>query len=124
MAGKKKHSTKKIIKAIKGTGGIISEICRNLSCARQTFYSYLQDLPEVRQAFEYERDEALDEAESVLINHLEGNSLDAAIYMLDCRGADRGYGRKQQNQATSPNFKPLIDALAGASKEVWADAQA
>lgn len=104
----KKKSTKKkaigrqriristVIKAINGTGGIISQVAERLQCSRQTVYAYINKYPEVKSAYDDEKDTILDVCEEGLFAKIYGQDFEAIKYYLERKGKSRGYGGQDQ----------------------------
>lgn len=86
------HSQKKVIEAIQGTGGIITQIAERLRCTRQTVYNYLKRYPKVKEAYDQEKDMILDVCEEGIFAKIYAQDLDAIKYYLAKKGHDRGYG--------------------------------
>lgn len=85
--------------------GNITEACKYAGIKRLTFYRWWNSETPINAEFR-KRIEALrpierqlDRAESVLNTHVENGSLKAAIYVLNKRGADRGYGEQFKSPA-------------------------
>lgn len=86
-----KFTPEQVIRAIKGSGGFVTEIARRLGCARSTVYTYRKRYPEVQQAFHDEREAQLDFAESALLNQIKDGNIAATIFFLKTQGKHRGY---------------------------------
>ncbi len=104
----KKKSTKKkaigrqriristVIKAINGTGGIISQVAERLQCSRQTVYTYINKYKKVKSAYDDEKDTILDVCEEGLFAKIYGQDFEAIKYYLERKGKSRGYGGQDQ----------------------------
>ena len=86
------YSAQQFIKAIPGTGGIITAIAQRVGCEWHTAKKYITTYATIAQAYADEQERVLDRAESVLITSInEGNTQDAK-WMLSRKGKHRGYG--------------------------------
>ena len=108
-----KYSEADVIKAIAGTGGIISTICEKLNCSRGTFYGYLKKRPAIKQAYEDEQESVLDMAEGSLFGLIQGGDLGAICFYLKCKGKARGFVEKQEldlNHKQPPKVEVVLNA--------------
>lgn len=89
------------ITAIRGSGGIITTICRRMGCSYNTAAKYISKHPKVREAYEQECESILDMAEGVLIKNIQNaakladteaivDTSDVKWY-LSRKGKQRGY---------------------------------
>jgi hypothetical protein len=95
----------------------ITDIARALNIHRDTFYVHLKSDPELKKKFDDVQqslaNEWLDQAEKnvwyslALGKDKPGHGLKAAMYVLDKRGKDRGWGESTNNQEA---FAPRLDA--------------
>ena len=77
-----KASVRKIIKAIKGTGGLKTAIAKNLGVHRETVLNYEKKYDTVKQAIEEEQDKILDKAESNLFVRIQEGDEDTSKWFL------------------------------------------
>jgi transposase-like protein len=70
MPAKRAHSLDAILRAVKGSGGVVSAIAARLGVQRSTVYSYAKKWAKVNEAIEEEREGLLDMAESVLFTNI------------------------------------------------------
>ena len=92
MAGKPKRTKAQIIEAIRGSGGLRSEILARLGLrSYDTLRAYLEKYPEAREALESEEERLLDTAESKLHALIESGNFGAIVYYLNNKGKKRGY---------------------------------
>ena len=85
-----------VIEAIRGTGGIVSQIAKRLSVDWSTARKYINAWDETKKAFEDERETILDMAESTIFKSVkEGNSQDAK-WVLSTLGKNRGFSERQE----------------------------
>ena len=87
-----KYSVNIVLKAIKNTGGIKTQICSNLNCDRKTLAKYIDKYPEIKEAIETEEESVLDMAESSLFALIQNGDSASIFYFLNNKGRKRGYG--------------------------------
>jgi len=94
-----------VLEAIRGTGGIVSQIAKRLSVDWSTARKYINAWDETKKAFEDERETILDMAESTLFKSVkDGNSQDAK-WVLSTLGKNRGFSERQEiTGANGDNF--------------------
>ena len=101
------YTIEQIIESIKGTGGIIQAIARNLGCQWHTAEKYVNMYEETKEAYRDEKESILDLAESKIIGSINsGNTQDAKWY-LATQGKKRGYTEKQEIEHSGNADKPL-----------------
>lgn len=107
---KEQLTVERIIKAIDGTGGIISRIAERLEVSRQTIYEYLDRYPELKDIIKDEKERTDDILEDTLLDEAVGgwkrNPFDekeviykdpntaVLIFMGKTRLRHRGYAEK------------------------------
>ena len=94
------------IKAIEGSGGIISTIANRVNCSWNTAQKYIKDYPTVADAYEEEIERVIDLAEGVLIKNIQnaakqaqaGHDVDTADvkWFLSRKAKSRGYVERQE----------------------------
>lgn len=122
MRNKVKYSPKKVISAIKGSGGIKMTICQRLGCTRPTLDAYLRDNEEIRKAFIDEQEEILDMAEINLYGNIQNGDLTAIFYILNNKGHKRGYGPKAamyDMQSSSTEDSGVLVTPGMFTEEAW-----
>jgi hypothetical protein len=80
-----------IAEAIRSCGGMLKHTAAKLHVHRNTLYRRLRREPELRDIVVEERENFIDDAESVLKEKLKEGNLDAAKFVLTQLGAGRGY---------------------------------
>jgi hypothetical protein len=110
----KDFSKKKILAAIKDSGGITSNIADKLHCEWHTANKYVNRYAETKLAFNNECESLLDNAENVLYNLVAGGDFSAVKFLLSTKGKKRGYVEKSELE-TSQN----IVVTKGISIEDW-----
>lgn len=88
----RRHTKQEVLKAIEGSGGVLSTVARHLGCSWHTARAYIQRWPETQEAFQAERERLLDEAESVLFRAVREGDVQTAKWVLGRLGKSRGYG--------------------------------
>ena len=94
--GKNKYTAEQFIKAIPGTGGIISAIARKVDCEWNTAKAYINKYPTIRQAYDNECQTILDMAETGLYKAIREGKDWAIKYILSTKGKSRGYVERQE----------------------------
>lgn len=88
----RKRTTKQMIKAISGSGGIISTIARRLEVDWHTAEKYIDMFPSVKKAYQDEVERILDMAEGVILESVKAEDIASAKWYLTKKGKKRGYG--------------------------------
>ena len=92
--GKNKYTAEQFIKAIPGTGGIISAIARKVDCEWNTAKAYIDKYPTIKQAYDNECQTILDMAETGLYKAIREGKDWAIKYILSTKGKSRGSYRR------------------------------
>jgi len=92
MPGANQYKAADFIRAIPGTGGIISAIARYVGCDWHTAKKYIDTHPSVKRAYQAEKEGLLDLAEVKLIERVKAGDAWAIKYLLGKLGAHRGFG--------------------------------
>jgi hypothetical protein len=92
----KPMSKEKIIAAIKGTGGIITDIADKLSLSWHMAYDTVQMYPETILALEDEKEKRLDLAETTITKAISEGDVQTSKWLLMTIGKKRGYSEKQE----------------------------
>jgi len=110
MANRDLYTAAQFIKAIPGTGGIISAIATSVGCTWHTAKKYIDTYPTIQRAYDDERERLLDHSESLVRNnillllerqrdeHVPVDATDAKWY-LTMKGRDRGYAERKEMDA-------------------------
>lgn len=108
-----KYTENQIITAMKGTGGIISQIINNLSkldsnttISRQGLYERIEKNDTLKEAYQAEQERIGDIVETGFFKALQGEKEWAMKEWFRYKGYTRGYVPKQQTDLTSGD-KPL-----------------
>jgi hypothetical protein len=117
-----KATKESLLKAIKQNRGIVTNICKSLDMARQSFYERLDNDIELQEALESAREEVLDLGESKLIELVQEGNAQAVFFMLKTIGKNRGYIEKQEVEQLNRTINiieiPKIDALEPTIDEI------
>jgi hypothetical protein len=102
---KKKNGSRfakgKILKAIKDSGGIISNIAEKLRCDWHTANKYANLYEETRLALEAETEAMIDNAENALHNLISAGDGFMIRYYLSTKGKRRGYVERVEKDITT-----------------------
>jgi hypothetical protein len=71
--------------------GNITAACKNGRIGRQTFYAWMKSDLQFKQDFEDAEDALIDFAEGKLMNLIDEKNVPATLFMLKCKGKDRGW---------------------------------
>lgn len=93
-------SKKKIISALKATGGMISPAAKKLGCSRQSLYQWIQKDEKIAEALETVREENLDFVETQLLQAAKNGQSWAVCFYLKCMGKARGFSEKVDAHVT------------------------
>jgi hypothetical protein len=89
--GKTIYTAEQFVKAIKGSGGIISTIAERVGCDWHTAKKWIETYPTVAQAYEDECQRINDMAVSVLMKSIkDGNTQDAKWWLARKRKTEFG----------------------------------
>jgi len=84
--GKKKGATgftaAQFIKAIPGTGGIVTTIAKRVGCSWQTAKKYVTEYPTIAAAYKAECETVVDMAEGILLKSIKGGNTQDAKWLL------------------------------------------
>ena len=101
------------LKAIKGTGGVLTAIALRLKVSRKTVYDWLA-CPENKRYKENildERETIIDLAEGSLFSHVKNKEPWATKYTLATIGKNRGYIETIKQEVTSDNNITYTDFI-------------
>ena len=107
-----------VLKAIKGSAGLITTIQKRLSAEIERNISwtctkeYAEKWEETREAMEAERQTTLDVAEGTILKELYSNNVEMAKWYLRMKGKERGYIETQE--VRNVNQDPLNININGA----------
>jgi len=96
MPGKNQYKADDFISVIPGTGGVISEIARQVGCEWHTAKKYIDEYATVKRVYDDECEKRLDKAESKLHEAVDEGEAWAVKYTLSTKGKARGYTQRQE----------------------------
>ena len=106
----KKVSKEKFLEALKGTMGIQTVIARKLGINRATVADYLKNDQELQDAFQQEKESALDLAESKLLQGINDGDAECIRFYLRTVGKSRGYTERVEQELSSKQpIKLVVD---------------
>jgi len=91
MSSSKGYTEKKVLAAIKGSGGIITTISNRLGSDWHTAKKLTQQWQSTRDAYKDERETILDMSESTLLKSIKDGDTQSAKWMLSTLGRERGF---------------------------------
>ena len=92
------YKAKDFIKAIPGSGGIVSTIAKRVGCTWDTAKRWVTEKPTVKLAYDNECEVPLDMAHSVVIESINKKNVGDAKWYLTKKGGHRGFGDTSRNQ--------------------------
>lgn len=96
---KEYYTREQVIRACKGSGGILSNVAKALKCDRSTVADYRDRYKTVEKALKQERENIIDKAECIIFEGLESDDekirKQTAEYISNRLGKDRGYYEKK-----------------------------
>ena len=93
MSSSKGYTEKKVLAAIKGSGGIITTISNRIGCEWHTAKRLTQKWQSTRDAYKDERETILDMSESAILKSIKNGNTQDAKWLLSSLGASRGFGK-------------------------------
>jgi predicted transcriptional regulator len=108
---KKQLST--VLEAIEELRGCKARVAKSLGVSRATVYLWIQNHPEIAQAFEDIKEERLDIGESALDAAVERGEAWAVCFLLKTQGKDRGYIERQElsGKDGAPIAPPVLNVI-------------
>lgn len=104
---------KRLLTALKETRGIVSVACTRAGVARRTFYQWLDSDEDFERSVEDVNEEAIDFAESKLLDNIEAGKERSIIFYLKTRGKKRGF-REQGTGMNEMLSRELLTAFGNA----------
>ena len=80
--------------------GNVTEVCKQMNIARQTFYNYYNNDIEFKEQIDDIKNIALDFVESKLIGKIKEGDTIAILFYLKTQGKKRGYVERQETEIT------------------------
>ena len=91
MGRRKTYKKSDVLEAIKGSNGIVSNVCKRLKCDWHTADTFIKKWPETLQALDDERESYLDLTESACIDRINAGDGQMIRFVLATLGKKRGY---------------------------------
>tara|TARA_R110000772_G_scaffold208319_1_gene318883 strand:- start:349 stop:777 length:429 start_codon:yes stop_codon:yes gene_type:complete len=92
---------KKLLKALEKSLGIVTIACKEVDCARSTFYNYYNNDQDFKNAVDEISNLTLDFAESQLHKQIKDGNTTATIFYLKTKGKKRGYIERKEVEMTA-----------------------
>ncbi|BCV05884.1 MAG: hypothetical protein CM15mV120_020 [uncultured marine virus] len=89
------HIKKKLLEALEKSLGVVTTACKQVGCARSTFYDYMAKDQEFKKAVNDISEIALDFAESKLHEQISEGNTTATIFYLKTREIQKLYERQE-----------------------------
>jgi len=108
---------KAMIEALEKSLGVVTSACKVVDIARKTHYEWYNTDEDYKKAVDEVANIALDFAETALHRQINEGNTAATIFLLKCKGKERGYVEKQEvehsGEVTNKNiqivFKDDVD---------------
>lgn len=110
---KEKKTTKTTLKkeqfleALEKSMGIISQAAKKIGIDRTTPYRWANEDEEFKEKINEVQNIVVDFGETKLYNLVEKENVTATMYLLNCKGGNRGWGTKSEIDITSDK-KPIV----------------
>ena len=96
MTRTRTYTATQFIKAIPGSGGIISTIAKRVGCEWHTAKSFIDTYPTVKQVYDNECESVLDLCQSTIIKSIQNGDTGDAKWYLSRKGKDRGFVERSE----------------------------
>lgn len=106
-----------ILKAIKGSGGIITSIANKLGCAWDTANKYVNKNEKTRTAYKNEKEQILDLSETVVYQSIKNGNTQDAKWVLATLGKKRGFGETAPQVLDDAEDNELTIEIVDANNE-------
>ena len=90
------YNTEKFIRAIPGTGGIVTLIAKRVGCTWHTCRKWIDNHPTVLEAWNAECEAVIDLAETKAINAIKHGDAQMVRWYLSTKGKQRGYTERTE----------------------------
>lgn len=100
-----------IAKVYEKKAGNVSATCTALGIARNTFFSWRNEFPELNEKLTEVEESLVDFSESKLLEQINDGNLTAIIFHLKTKGKNRGYIEKVENDVSINAFEDLMKSL-------------
>lgn len=89
---KPKVTKKRLLEAMRGSGGIVSAIAKKLRVDWHTADAAIQRYPEAQQLYKAEKEAILDLGETQTVRAMKKGDMSAVKWYMSKKGKERGYG--------------------------------
>ena len=124
MGRKKTYKKSDVLEAIKGSNGIVSNVCKRLKCDWHTADTFIKKWPETLQALDDERESYLDLTESACIDRINAGDGQMIRFVLATLGKKRGYGTEDAATDTSGAADTVVNIDVNGGEPAPAEADA
>lgn len=100
-----------IAKTFEKKGCNITATCAALKITRKTFYDRKAKNKSLAEKLNAAQESLLDFAESKLMEHINDGDITSLIFFLKCKGKQRGYVERVENEITGNAFESLMKSL-------------
>ncbi len=112
-----------IIKAVYDGYGIVMHVSERLKVCRKTIYRWIENFPEVKEAFDDAAEQNVDIAEDTLVWNMQNRKdVTSAIFVCKTKGQSRGYVEKRQiDLSGNVNIKigkPVLNEVITNGKDI------
>ena len=114
---KLKYKKSDFLNAVKGSGGIISEIAARVGCDRRTVTAYIKRFPDLEEALADERQSFGDECEAAAVELVRSKHAPTIHFMLKTRYKDRGYVDKSEIESSGNITVNIVHRIKGEESE-------
>lgn len=113
---------KRFLQALEKSLGIISQASKKSEVTRSAVYRWMKEDPEFAKKVNAVNDIVLDFAESSLHKQINDGNTTATIFLLKCKGKDRGYVERSEidikdNTDRSEEKKLIMEAIKNKSRK-------
>jgi hypothetical protein len=108
---KTEQHKKAVIEALENSLGVVTTALKKVGVGRTTYYGWLKDDPEFKEAVDDIQDISLDFAESQLFEQIREGNTTSTIFYLKTKGKKRGYVERSEIDHTSKDEKVNITPL-------------
>ena len=117
-----KLSVRKVLKAIPGTYGVITDIAKACNVSRLAIYNFIDKHPTLRNAITDETERIVDVAERQCVIKAAKGNMKAVELILTHKGKGRGYVKKQEIEHSGGFNQPItVNLIKKTKKEVKED---
>lgn len=108
-SNKKQHYKKRILEALDKSLGIVSTACKIAGVNRATYYRYIKEDEEFKQAVEDIAESAKDFVESQLYKSIQNGNVPSIIFYMKTKCKDRGYVERIEQTNIEHVEQPLFN---------------